>query len=71
MYFHLFNVSVPLTSYFLDCTSFIVSNSSRRVNGDSSQNKPNGRLAKAYLKFIESMWAKPLNGQQRFHLIFI
>ena len=42
----------------------MVSNSSHRTHGDSSQNKSNGRLAKAYSKFIESMWRKPLNGRQ-------
>jgi hypothetical protein len=47
-----------------------VSNSFRRVNGDSSHNKSNGRLVKAYYKFIESMWTKPLNGRQRFLLYF-
>ncbi|CAF1116313.1 unnamed protein product [Adineta ricciae] len=54
----------PLTSYFLDCTSFVLNNPQRRVNGSSSQNKSNGRLAKAYTKFIESMWKKRTNGNQ-------
>jgi hypothetical protein len=60
--------SVPLTSYFLDCMTFIVTNSSHRVNGDSSNNKSNGKLAKAYLKFIQLMWKKSNNGRQRFFL---
>ncbi|UJR24742.1 hypothetical protein I4U23_006116 [Adineta vaga] len=55
---------VPLTSYFLDCTSFVLNNSQRRINGDLSSNKSNGRLAKAYIKFIESMWVKPPNEKQ-------
>ncbi|CAM4976055.1 unnamed protein product [Rotaria socialis] len=55
---------VPLTSYFLDCIPFIGINSYRRVNGDLSNMKSNGRLVKAYFKFIESMWTKPLQGRQ-------
>jgi hypothetical protein len=62
----LFYFSIPLTSYFLDCVPFIMNNSSSRVNGDSSQNKSNGRLVKAYSKFIQLMWTKPLNGRQKF-----
>ncbi|CAF4018718.1 unnamed protein product, partial [Rotaria sp. Silwood1] len=45
---------VPLTSYFLDCIPFIVTNSNRRSNGDLSNIKANGRLVTAYLKFIQS-----------------
>jgi len=59
-----FNFSIPLTSYFLDCVPFVLNNSSSRINGDSSQNKSNGRLVKAYSKFIQLMWTKPLNGRQ-------
>ncbi|CAF1020545.1 unnamed protein product [Rotaria sordida] len=55
---------VPLTSYFLDCIPFIGTNSYRRINGDLSHIKPNGRLVTSYLKFIESMWIKPLRGRE-------
>ncbi|CAF1317555.1 unnamed protein product [Adineta steineri] len=61
---------VPLTSYFLDCIPFVANNTYRRANGDSSSssssshNKSNGRLVKAYSKFVESMWAKPTRGRQ-------
>jgi hypothetical protein len=55
LYYILFNESIPLTNCFLDCTPFIVSNSYRRVNGDSSHNKSNERLVKVYFKFIETM----------------
>ena len=48
-----------------------MSNSPRRINGESSHNKSNGKLAKAYLKFIETMWAKSLNGRQRFVFFII
>jgi hypothetical protein len=67
----LFDKSVPLTSYFLDCNPFIVNNSYRRIHGDSSHNKSNGRLAKTYLKFIETMWTKSTNGRQRLPLFLV
>ena len=60
--------SVPLTSYFLDLTSLIVNNCQRRSTTsttDSSPPKCNGRLAKSYLKLMQSMWIKPPNAKER------
>ncbi|CAF3834930.1 unnamed protein product, partial [Rotaria sp. Silwood1] len=55
---------VPLTSYFLDCIPFIETNTNRRINGDISNIKSNGRLVTAYFIFIQSMWLKSAHGRQ-------
>jgi len=51
---------VPLTSYFLDLSSLILSSSHPRTI--SSDRKSNGKLGKAYCKFLQSMWLKQKSG---------
>lgn len=61
--------SVPLTSYFLDLSSLIINDSHRRLNtSNGSPSKCNGRLAKSYLKLMQSMWIKPVDRRERFAL---
>lgn len=60
--------SVPLTSYFLDFAPLIMNDCYYRRISDSSNSKSNGKLAKSYLKYLQSMWIKPSNEFQKFYL---